>query len=425
MADVAVKGFRDKTNGYGSTYQGVVIVGAARTPFGRFMGSLAGVSAIDLGVIASRAALEKANLKPELINSVIYANVAASAGDAFFAPRHVGLYTGAPIETPAYLVQRICSSSFEAIAQAAEHIALGKASLVLAGGTENLTQVPIASFGGRMGSPLGRPNFVDYLWEAFYDTACGCAMGQTAENLAKKYNITRKECDEFAVLSQSRAANAIKSGYFKDEIAPVLNGAILKAHNLKAHIAKLPRGMEVLDKDEHPRETNVEKLGKLDLVYNKETGVQTAGNSCGIVDGAASVLVTSEKDAKAMGVKPLGRVIASSASGVSPDIMGIGPVPSCRLAMEIAGLKLKDIDLIEINEAFAAQYIAVERELGLDRNKSNVDGGAIAYGHPYGATGARLVMTLLYKLRRLGKRYGMASACIGGGQGMAVIVEAF
>lgn len=423
MSDTSVKGYRDKQNGYGARYEGIVIAGAARTPFGRFMGSLSGVSAIDLGVIASRAALEKANLKPEQINSVIYANVAASAGDAFFAPRHVGLYTGAPIEAPAYLVQRICASSFEAIAQAAEHVALGKATLVLAGGTENLTQVPVASFGGRLGFPIGRPNFVDYLWEAFLDTACGCPMGMTAENLAKKHSITRKECDEFAVLSQSRAANAIKNGWLKDEIAPVINGTVLKAHNLKAHIVKLPKGVEVIDKDEHPRETSVEKLGKLDIVYCKD-GVQTAGNSCGIVDGAASALVTSEKEAKAMGVKPLGRVIASAASGVAPDIMGIGPVPSCKLALEIAGLKLKDIDLVEINEAFAAQYIAVERELGLDRNKTNIDGGAIAYGHPYGATGARLTMTLLYKLRRLGKRYGMASACIGGGQGMAVIVEA-
>ena len=419
-----VKGFKDKVNGYGARYDGIVFLAGKRTPFGKFMGSLANVGAVELGVIASRAAIAQAGIKPDDIESVIFANVAASSGDAFFFPRHIGLYSGAPISAPCHLVQRICSSSFETIAQAAEQIYFGKADFVLAGGAENLTQVPVASFGGRMGFPLGRPNFVDYLWEAFLDTSCDCPMGLTAENLAKKYKITKQESDEFAILSQQRAGVAIKNGYLKDEITPVTN-CKLEAHNLKPRTVKLPRGVESISADEHPKpETTLDKISKLPPVYNKD-GVQTAANSCGIVDGAAAVVLSSAQKASQMNLKPLGRLVASSASGVEPHIMGIGPVPSCKLALDAAGLKLSDIDLVEINEAFAAQYIAVEKELGLDRNKTNIDGGAIAYGHPYGATGARLTMTLLYKLRRLGKRYGMASACIGGGQGMAVIVEAF
>ncbi|MBI4834152.1 MAG: thiolase family protein [Planctomycetes bacterium] len=415
---------KDKVNGYGARYDGIVFLGAKRTPFGKFMGSLSNVGAIELAVIASRAAIAQSGLKPEQIESVVFGNVAASSGDAFFFPRHVGLYSGCPIATPCHLVQRICSTSFEAIAQAAEHIYMNKADFALAGGSENLTQVPVAAFGGRLGFPLGRPNFVDYLWEAFLDTSCDCPMGLTAENLAKKYKITKQESDEFAILSQQRAGIAIKNGFLNDEITPVTNCS-LEAHNLKPRKIKLPRGMESLNTDEHPKpETTLDKICKLPPVYHKD-GVQTAANSCGIVDGAAAVVLSSAKKAEALKLKPLGRLVASSASGVEPNIMGIGPVPSCRMALDVAGLKLSDIDLVEINEAFAAQYIAVEKELGLDRNKTNVDGGAIAYGHPYGATGARLTMTLLYKLRRLGKRYGMASACIGGGQGMSVIVEAF
>lgn len=419
-----VKGIKDKVNGYGAKYEGIVFLSGKRTPFGRFMGSFANIGAVELGVIASRAAIAQAGIKTDNIESVVFANVAASSGDAFFFPRHLGLYTGVPIATPCHSVQRICSSSFEAIAQAAEQIYFGKADFVLAGGSENLTQVPVASFGGRMGFPLGRPNFVDYLWEAFLDTSCDCPMGLTAENLAKKYKITKQESDEFAILSQQRAGKAMKEGHLKNEIAPVTN-CVLEAHNLKPRKVKLPKGVESISEDEHPRpDTKLEKIVALPPIYHKD-GVQTAANSCGIVDGAAAMVLTSAQKAAEMNLKPLGRLVASSASGVEPSIMGIGPVPSCRLALQAAGLKLSDIDLVEINEAFAAQYIAVEKELGLDRNKTNIDGGAIAYGHPYGATGARLTMTLLYKLRRLGKRYGMASACIGGGQGMAVIVEAF
>ncbi|MDI6787055.1 MAG: thiolase family protein [Planctomycetota bacterium] len=420
----AVKGFKDKEKGYGARYEGIVFLSGKRTPFGRFTGSFSGVGAIELGVIASRAAIQQAGIKPDNIESVIFANVGASSGDAFFFPRHIGLYAGAPISTPCHLVQRICSSSFEAIAQGAEQIYFGKADFVLAGGSENLTQVPIAAFGGRMGFPLGRPNFVDYLWEAFLDTSCDCPMGLTAENLAKKYKITKQEADSFAILSQQRAGLAIKNGYLKEEIVPVTN-CTLERDNLKPRYVKLPKGVEHVSQDEHPRpDTKLEKIASLPSVYHKD-GVQTAANSCGIVDGASAMVLSSALRAQDHNLKPLGRLVASAASGVEPHIMGIGPVPSCQLAMQIAGLKLAEIDLVEINEAFAAQYIAVERELGLDRNKTNIDGGAIAYGHPYAATGTRLTMTLLYKLRRLGKRYGMASACIGGGQGMAVIVEAF
>lgn len=425
VVDPKVKGFKDKNKGYGSTYEGIVFLSGKRTPFGRYAGSLSNVGAIELGVIASRAAIKQAGIKPDMIDSVVYGNVGASSGDHFFAPRHIGLYAGVPIATPCHLVQRICSTSFEAITQSAEHICFNKATFSLAGGTENLTQMPVAAFGARLGFPIGRPNYVDYLWEAFLDTSCDCPMGVTAENLAKKHKLSKQECDEFAILSQQRAGKAIKEGWLKEEIEPVVNKTVLEAHNLKPRKVKLPKKMEKLEMDEHPRpDTKLEKIAGLPPVYNKD-GVQTAANSCGIVDGAASLVLSSAKIAKEKGLKPLGRLVASAASGVEPHIMGIGPVPSCQLAMEVAGLKLSDIDLVEINEAFAAQYIAVEKELGLDRDKTNVDGGAIAYGHPYGATGARLTMTLLYKLRRLGKRYGMASACIGGGQGMAVIVEAF
>jgi len=424
VVEPKVTGIKDKIKGYGAKYDGIVFLGGKRTPFGRLMGSLANVGAIELSVIASRAAINQSGIKPDEIESVIFSNVAASSGDAFFFPRHVGLYSGCPINTPCHLVQRICTSSLEAIAEAAEQIYFGKADFVLAGGGENLTQVPVASFGGRMGFPLGRPNFVDYLWEAFLDTSCDCPMGLTAENLAKKYKLTKRECDEFAVLSQQRAGVAMKNSHLKEEIVPVTN-CTLEAHNLKPRYVKLPKGVQAVSVDEHPRpDATIEKMTNLPPVYNKD-GVQTAANSCGIVDGAAAVVLSSAKTASQHNLKPLGRLVASSASGVEPQIMGIGPVPSCQLALEAAGLKLSDIDLVEINEAFAAQYIAVEKELGLDRNKTNVDGGAIAYGHPYGATGARLTMTLLYKLRRLDKRYGMASACIGGGQGMAVIVESF
>ncbi|MCK4909018.1 MAG: thiolase family protein [Planctomycetes bacterium] len=417
------QGFKDKQKGYGAKYDGIVFLSGKRTPFGRYTGTLSKVGAIELGVIASRAAIKQAGIAPDLIDSVIFGNVGASSGDHFFSPRHIGLYAGAPISTPAHLVQRICSTSFEACAQAAEQICLGKASFVLAGGTENLTQMPVVAFGARLGFPIGRPQYVDYLWEAFLDTSCDCPMGVTAENLAKKHKLTKQECDEFAILSQQRAGQAIKEGWVKEEITPVTS-CKLEAHNLKTRKVKLPRKVESLTVDEHPRpETKLEKIAALPPIYHKD-GVQTAANSCGIVDGAAAMVLTSESLAAEKNLKPLGRLIASSASGVDPAIMGIGPVPSCQLALEIAGLKLSDIDLIEINEAFAAQYIAVEKVLGLDRAKTNIDGGAIAYGHPYAATGARLTMTLLYKLRRLGKRYGMASACIGGGQGMAVIVEA-
>jgi acetyl-CoA acetyltransferase family protein len=421
----AVKGCKDKINGYGAKYDGIVFLSGKRTPFGKYTGSLSNVGAVELGVIASRAAIKQAGITPDMIESVVYGNVGASSGDAFFAPRHIGLYTGCPITTPCHLVQRICSTSFEAISQAAEHIYMNKADFSLAGGTENLTQMPVSAFGARLGFSIGSPKYVDYLWEAFLDTSCGCPMGLTAENLAKQYQITKKECDEFAILSQQRAGKAIKEGWLKEEIEPIVNNTILAAHDLKPRKVRLPKKMEILEMDEHPRpDTKLEKIAELPPVYSKD-GVQTAANSCGIVDGAASLVLTSAKIAHEKGLKPLGRLVAASASGVDPRVMGIGPAPSCRLALNAAGLKLSDIDLVEINEAFAAQYIAVEKELGLDRNKTNIDGGAIAYGHPYGATGARLTMTLLYKLRRLGKRYGMASACIGGGQGMAVIVEAF
>lgn len=417
---MTVKGFK-KDTGYGSLFEGIVFLAYSRTPFGRLCGGFSEIPATELGVLASRDAIRKANIDAKNIDFVCFANVGASSADAFFTPRHVGLYSGVPLTTPALLVQRICGSGFEAIAQAAEHLALGKATLALAGGTENLTRMPTVSYANRLGYPIGRPVFVDYLWEAFLDTAVDMPMGMTAEVVGKRFGIARKECDEFAVLSQARYAKAFKSGFLKDEIVPVTN-CVLEVSGLKPRKVRLPKKVDVINADEHARETTVEKLAELTPVYSKD-GVLTAGNSCGIVDGAAAVVMTTEEYAKAHNLKPIARLVSSGTCGVEPQVMGIGPVPASRIAMEIAGLKINQVDLVEINEAFAAQYIAVEKELGLDREKTNIDGGAIAYGHPYGATGVRLTGTLIYKLKRLNKKFGMSSACIGGGQGMTLIIE--
>lgn len=414
-------GFRGEEGGFGACYEGIVVVGAKRTPFGEFMGAFARVGPTDLGIVAARAALAQSGLSGPDVDQVIFANVAQSGPDAFYLPRHVGLYAGVPSSSPALLVQRICGSGFEALIAGAEQIALGKARAVLCGGTESMTRNPIASYGARSGVELGRPDFVDTLTAELLDPSVNCSMGQTAENLAKKYDIKREEVDAHALRSQERALAAQEMGRFYGEIAPVA-ADVLEGTGLQPRKVQLPRKMDRIEKDEHPRKTSAEQLAGLKPVFAKD-GVQTAGNSSGIVDGAAAVVLCDEAFARERGLVVLGRIAASATAGVDPSIMGIGPAPAVRLLARHAGAKLSEIDLVEVNEAFGAQFLSVVKDLGLELEKTNVNGGAIALGHPLAATGTRLVSTLLYELGRRGGRCGLASACIGGGQGTAVLVE--
>jgi acetyl-CoA C-acetyltransferase len=414
-------GFQGKEGGFGARYEGIVIAGAKRTPFGEFMGAFAKVNPTDLGIAAARAALAQSGLDGPDIDQVIFANVAQSGPDAFYLPRHVGLYAGVPQSRPALLVQRICGSGFEAIVAGAEQIALGKARAVLCGGTESMTRNPIASYGARAGVEMGRPDFVDTLTAELLDPSVNFSMGQTAENLARKYGITREETDAHALRSQERALAAQEAGRLAEEIVPVAAGT-LEGEGLQPRKVQLPKKLEKLERDEHPRRTSLEQLAGLRPVFGKE-GVQTAGNSSGIVDGASAAVVCDEAFATERGLPVLGRVVASATAGVDPSIMGIGPAPAIRLLVQHAGLDPESVDLVEVNEAFGAQFLAVVKDLGLDLEKTNVNGGAIALGHPLAATGTRLVSTLLYELGRRKVRTGVASACIGGGQGTAVLVE--
>ncbi|MGE5339934.1 MAG: thiolase family protein [Candidatus Omnitrophota bacterium] len=415
-----INGFHS-TQGMGACYDGIVILGGKRTPFGAFTKTLARVNPIDLGIMASRAALDTCGVKGTDIDQVVFANVAQSGPDAYYLARHIGLYSGVPVERPALMVQRICGSGFETIVHAAEQIALGKADVVLVGGTENMSLNPTAAYGLRMGHDMGNPGFVDTLYEELLDPACGVTMGQTAENLAEKYGITREEADRFAVQSQDNFRKAKSDGFFEGEIVPV-RSCTFEAGTLKPRKIKLPRGVEELREDEHPRETSVEKLAKLPAVFKKD-GVQSAGNSSGIVDGACALIVASEAAARRLGVTPLGRLAASVSVGVSPEMMGIGPAPAIRYLLEIAGKSLSAIDYFEINEAFAAQALSVVKDAELNPGRVNVNGGSIAVGHPLAATGARLSLTLLRHLQRAGAHFGIASACIGGGQGTALLLE--
>lgn len=406
--------------GIGASYDNIVILGGKRTPFGAFCKSLARINPTDLGILAAKAAIADSGVNPTEIDQVVFANVAQSSVDAFYVPRHVGLYCGVPHERPALLVQRICGSGFESIIHAAEQISMGKADVVLAGGTENMSLNPVVSYGARLGHDLGKPGFVDTLWESLMDPAAGCSMGQTAENLAKKYGITREEVDAFALTSQERCAAAQERGFFDGEIAPV-SSCVLEAAGVSPRKVRLPRKVEQVAADEHPRQTTLERLAKLYPVFDKQ-GVQTAGNSSGIVDGACAVVVASEEAAKRLGATPIGRLLASSSTGVPPEIMGIGPAPAIRKIYEISGIAQDEVDCFEVNEAFGAQCLAVQKELGLDQAKLNVNGGAIAIGHPLGATGTRLSLTVLRQLKDTGAKLGVASACIGGGQGTALLL---
>jgi acetyl-CoA acyltransferase 2 len=400
-----------------STPTQIAIVAGARTPMGRYCGKLRDFTAMELAAVASKESIHRAGIDAKEFDHAVFGNAQQTSGDSLYGARHVALKAGLPIETPALTVNRLCGSGMQAIVNAAQLIQLGEAKTVLAGGMESMSQAPHVIHGLRWGLGLGEGKMDDSLMVALLDTYCGLYMANTAELYGEQHGITREMQDEFALRSQKLAADAQKSCRLQQEIAPVA----LK--NRKGE----PSG-EMFEKDDHLRpETTMEGLAKLRPAFAGSTkgapGTVTAGNASGIVDGGAAVVVTSLPDAEKRGLQPLGRIVNWGIAGVDPKIMGRGPVPASRIALQKANLKLDDIDLIEVNEAFAAQYLAVEKELGLDRDKVNVNGGAIALGHPLGATGTRLVITLLYELRRRKKKYGLATACIGGGQGIAMIVE--
>jgi acetyl-CoA acetyltransferase family protein len=393
-----------------STSSTVYILGGVRTAMGEYVGALKDVSAIDLGAIASKAALERSGVAPAAVDHVVFGNVLHTSVDAIYGARHIGLKAGLPIEVPALTLNRLCGSGIEAATTGGRLIQLGEAHVVLAGGTESMSQAPHVIRGLRSGLRLGQGQLEDSLWESLNDTYGGCPMAITAENCADRYGISRREQDEYALRSQQCAARAWAEGRLAEEVTPV---------ELKTR-----RGVQRFERDDHMRpDTTLETLAKLPTAFKKEGGV-TAGNASGIVDGAAALVLGSAHAIEAGTMKPLGRLAASAVVGVEPAFMGMGPAPAIRSLLAKTGLTLDDIDLFEINEAFAAQYLAVERELGLDREKVNVNGGAIALGHPLGMSGTRLILTLLLELRRRGKSRGIAAACIGGGQGIAALVEA-
>jgi len=416
-----MKGYYNKKKGIGIIFENIFLVNGARTPFGRYCGTLSQISPTDLGIYAGKSALEKSAVSPNEINQIIVANIGQSSCDSYFIPRHIGLFTGIPTEVPALMVQRICGSGFETIVTAAEQITLGKAETVMCVGTENMSLAPTVSFGARMGYQLGRPVFKDMLWEALDDTAAGYPMGYTAENVAKKHNITRADVDEFAKLSFDRAVTALEKGIFKEEITPVKN-TVFEIEGLKSRKLNLPKAISVLENDEHVRPTTMEALSKLPTVFDK-VGVLTAGNCSGIVDGAASVIIANQTFIQNKKLKPISKIVAATTSAIDPKIMGLAPVPAIELLLELTGLKIEDIGLIEINEAFSAQIIGCERELNINRSKLNVNGGAIAIGHPLAATGLRLSLTISKEMIRRKVKYGIASACIGGGQATAILFE--
>ena len=379
---------------------------------GRYCGKLRDFTAMDLAAVASQEAIKRSGVDPKEFDHAVFGNAQQTSGDSLYGARHVALKAGLPIETPALTVNRLCGSGMQSLVNAAQMIQLGEASTVLAGGMESMSQAPHVVRGARWGLGLGEGKLEDSLMVALLDTYCGLYMANTAELYAEQQGITRQHMDEFSLQSQQKAGAAQKACRLAEEIVPVA----LK--NRKGE----PTG-EMFDKDDHLRpETTMEGLAKLKAAFGKN-GTVTAGNASGIVDGGAAVVMMTLAQAEKRGLKPMGRIVSWGIAGVDPKIMGSGPVPASRAALKKVGLKLDDIDLIEVNEAFAGQYLAVEKELGLDRNKVNVNGGAIALGHPLGATGTRLVITLLHELRRRKAKYGLATACIGGGQGIAMIVE--
>src|SRR6476646_3097841 len=387
----------------------IVILDGARTPMAEYNGAFADVTAIDLGAHAAAEAMKRSGVAPSEIDHVIFGNALQTSGDAIYGARHVGLKAGVPKEVPALTVNRLCGSGFESIVQGAQRILLGEATTVLAGGMENMSQAPHVIRGARKGLRLGQGQLEDSLMVALMDSYCGLYMAQTSDRVAAKYGITRAEQDAYALSSQQRAAAAWAACRLSEEVVPVE--------------VKSGRKTVRVERDDHMRpDSTLEGLAALPPSFGKDGSV-TAGNASGIVDGAAAVVVTSAEKAAGAGRKPLGRLLSWAVVGVEPELMGLGPAPAARAALAKAGLRAEDIDLWEINEAFAGQILGVVRELGLDREKLNVNGGAIALGHPLAATGTRCTLTLLKELRRRNLRYGVAAACIGGGQGIAVVLE--
>jgi acetyl-CoA acetyltransferase family protein len=387
----------------------VVILAGARTPMAEYVGSFKDVSALELGGHAAKAALERSGVAPASVDHVVMGNALQTSGDAIYGARHVGLKAGVPIETPALTVNRLCGSGIQSVVSAAQMIRLGESRIAVAGGMENMTQAPHVIRGARSGFSLGQGALEDSLMVALLDTQCGLYMAQTSDALAKQKGISREAMDAYALRSQKAAAAARERGVFREEIVAV--DVVQRKKTLR------------VEQDDHLRpETTLEGLAALKPAFGKDGSV-TAGNASGIVDGAAALVLASRDEAQRLGKAPLASIVAWGYAGVPPEIMGIGPVPASRKALEAAGLKLAEMDLVEVNEAFAGQYLAVEKELGLERDKTNVNGGAIALGHPLGATGTRLLLTLALELRRRKGRYGLATACIGGGQGIAIIIR--
>ncbi|XP_068107477.1 3-ketoacyl-CoA thiolase, mitochondrial [Hyperolius riggenbachi] len=390
--------------------RGVFIVAAKRTPFGTFGGVLKDHTATDLGEIAAKAALAAGNVAPDAIDSVIFGNVAQTSTDAIYLTRHIGLRVGIPVPVPALTVNRLCGSGFQSVVNGCQEIALRESEIVMCGGAESMSQSPYAVRNIRFGTKLGVDlKMEDTLWSGLTDSHIKTPMAITAENLAEKYGISREECDSYSFQTQQRWKAAQDAGYFTAEMAPI--------------DIKSKKGPTKMEQDEHPRpQTTQEQMAKLPPVF-KKNGVVTAGNASGICDGAGVLIIASEEAVTKHKLTPLARIVAYHAAGCDPNIMGIGPVPAITEALKKAGLGLKDMDLVEVNEAFAAQYLSVEKVLGLDREKTNVNGGAIALGHPLAASGSRITSHLAHELRRRGGKYAVGSACIGGGQGIAVILE--
>ena len=402
-----------------SRYDEVFLLDGVRTPFAEYNTALGLVSPTDLGIKAAREIFRRSSVSPADVDIVVAGNMAQASFDAYVLPRHIALYSGVPVEVPAHLVQRVCGTGIEAILQAADNIKLARANLALVVGTESMSRNPIAAYTHRGGFRMGQVEFKDFLWEALLDPCPNETMGGTAEKLAKQYGITRGEVDQFAAESFARAIAAQKSCFLSGEIAPLVS-EVFELPGYAPRGIRLPRTVEKLSQDTHVRPSSFEVLSQLKPAFG---GVQTGGNSSGIVDGAAAALVASSEYMKQHKKEPLARVVAGTVVGVPPEIMGIGPVTAIQTLLDSAGLTLPQIDRFEINEAFGAQVLACQRELGLDLDKLNVNGGAIAIGHPLGATGVRLAVTLARELRRSNTRYGVASACIGGGQGIALLVE--
>lgn len=387
----------------------VFILGGARTPMAEYAGVFNELSDSDLGSLAAKAAFERSGVAADEIDHTIIGNAIQTSKGAIYGARHVALKAGVPVDRPALTVNRLCGSGIQSIISGAQLIQLEEAGTVLAGGMESMSQAPHVIRGARTGFRLGDSNLEDLLMSSLYDGFCGLFMAQTAEKLARQHDIGREAQDAFALVSQQRAAAAYAAGRLQEEIVPVE--------------VKTRKGMLLVEKDDHMRaDTTLEGLAKLRPAFGKD-GMVTGGNASGIVDGGAALVLAGEAYVKAKDKQPLARIVGWSVAGVSPDIMGIGPVPAIEKLLQKTGKTLAEIDLVEVNEAFAAQYLAVEKALGLDREKTNVNGGAIALGHPLGASGTRLVLTLMHELRRRGQKLGIASACIGGGQGIAIMIE--